>query len=71
MRTPDHNTCNPFNHHPVQESVHDEFVKELVAAVQEFRLGHGTDPSTTHGPLIQPGAVDKVSGRSDIRKGPV
>ena len=60
-------TCNPIEPNPVQESVHDEFVKELVAAVQEFRLGHGTDPSTTHGPLIQPGAVDKVSECSDIR----
>ncbi|KAK2079858.1 hypothetical protein QBZ16_002253 [Prototheca wickerhamii] len=53
-------TCICTNRVLVHESVHDEFVKELVAAVQEFRLGHGTDPSTTHGPLIQPGAVDKV-----------
>lgn len=52
---------NPLKHTlALQESIHDEFVKALVEAVEELKLGHGIDPATTHGPMIQPGAVDKA-----------
>lgn len=44
----------------VQESVHDDFVRELVEAVQKLRVGAGMDAATTHGPLIQHSAVETV-----------
>lgn len=46
----------------LQEDVHDAFVDLLVAKVQSLQLGPGSDPGTTHGPLITAAAVDGVSG---------
>lgn len=49
---------------PLQESVHDAFVDALVESVRKLRLGSGLDAATSHGPLIQAGAVDKVGVRA-------
>lgn len=35
----------------VQEAVHDRFVEAFAAAAAQLRLGNGSDPSTTMGPL--------------------
>jgi Aldehyde dehydrogenase family len=54
---PDRTLPSPLD---TQESVHDAFSEALVEAVRKLRLGSGLDAAITHGPLIQPGAVEKV-----------
>ncbi|KAL6777556.1 ALDH5 [Auxenochlorella protothecoides x Auxenochlorella symbiontica] len=56
-------TCICTNRVFVHESVHDDFVKELVEAVQKLRVGAGMDAATTHGPLIQHSAVETVEAK--------
>ncbi|XP_078482146.1 succinate-semialdehyde dehydrogenase, mitochondrial-like [Ciona intestinalis] len=54
-------TCVCANRIFVQESVHDEFVSKLVAAMkEELILGDTMDPNVTIGPLINEKAVQKV-----------
>lgn len=43
--------------------MHDAFVDLLVSKVQALQLGPGSDPGTTHGPLITAAAVDGVRSR--------
>ncbi|KAK2469904.1 hypothetical protein H9L39_18719 [Fusarium oxysporum f. sp. albedinis] len=54
-------TCVCSNRIYVHSDIHDEFVRRLTAAVKAFTVGPGLDPSTTHGPLISPAAVDRVA----------
>lgn len=42
----------------VQETIYDEFVEAAVAEVKKFRLGHGLDEGTTHGPLADNAQVE-------------
>ena len=44
----------------VQESIHDQFVDELVRRVKKIRLGSGFDKSTQMGPLISKEHLNKV-----------
>lgn len=53
-------TCVCANRFFVQDGIHDEFVRRLVARVQQLRLGNGLDADTTQGPLINQAAVAKV-----------
>lgn len=53
-------TCICANRLYIQESVYDEFATKFTAAVEKYKLGHGLDPETTHGPLIHQRAVEKV-----------
>ena len=43
-----------------QEGVYDAFVEAMVAAVKKLKMGGGMDSSTTLGPLISTGAVERV-----------
>mmetsp|Transcript_36026 Transcript_36026/g.115725 ORF Transcript_36026/g.115725 Transcript_36026/m.115725 type:complete len:544 (+) Transcript_36026:57-1688(+) len=53
-------TCVCTNRLFVQRQVHQAFVAKFATAVSKLKLGIGTDPSTTTGPLINPAAVTKV-----------
>jgi succinate-semialdehyde dehydrogenase/glutarate-semialdehyde dehydrogenase len=53
-------TCVCANRIYVQDGVHDEFVRRLVAAVQALRVGDGAEEGVTIGPLIDDAAVAKV-----------
>ncbi|KAF2018233.1 aldehyde dehydrogenase [Aaosphaeria arxii CBS 175.79] len=53
-------TCVCANRIYVQSSIYDKLAAMLKAKVERFRLGAGLDPETTHGPLINKQAVDKV-----------
>ncbi|CAN9514514.1 unnamed protein product [Ophioblennius macclurei] len=54
-------TCVCSNRFLVQSGVYQRFVERLGAAMDaELRLGHGSDPQTTQGPLINQRAADKV-----------
>lgn len=45
----------------IHESIYDEFVQKFGATVEkELRMGDGTAPGTTQGPLINKKAVEKV-----------
>ncbi|MFI9834681.1 aldehyde dehydrogenase family protein [Streptomyces sp. NPDC051913] len=52
--------CSLLTRSLVHESVHDEYVARLSAALAEVRTGDPADPSTTMGPLISAAQRDKV-----------
>jgi succinate-semialdehyde dehydrogenase / glutarate-semialdehyde dehydrogenase len=58
-------TCICANRILVQSSVYDAFVEKFTARVNEFRLGHGVDADSTHGPLITSKAVRNVQSLVD------
>lgn len=47
----------------VQESIAEEFASKLVEKVKAMKLGKGIDTGTTHGPLVNTAAVQKVDGQ--------
>ncbi|WP_330184854.1 NAD-dependent succinate-semialdehyde dehydrogenase [Nocardia sp. NBC_01503] len=53
--------CTAANRFHVQNSVRAEFTRKLVAAMAEYKLGPGTDPQTTLGPLINEDQLDTVT----------
>uniref|UniRef100_A0A8D3C7L9 Succinate-semialdehyde dehydrogenase, mitochondrial n=1 Tax=Scophthalmus maximus TaxID=52904 RepID=A0A8D3C7L9_SCOMX len=54
-------TCVCSNRFLVQSGIHDRFVEKLGRAMDaELRLGHGSEPDTTQGPLINARAAEKV-----------
>ena len=54
-------TCVCANRVFVQAGIYESFVERVVREVEQFKLGQGTKPSTTHGPLITPRAAEKVA----------
>lgn len=54
-------TCVCANRVFVQDEIFDEFIKRLVNVVRTFKVGSGSDPQVTHGPLIHAAAAAKVS----------
>lgn len=52
--------CSLLTRTLVHESVHDELVDRLSAALAEVRVGDPADPATTMGPLISEAQRDKV-----------
>jgi len=53
-------TCVCANRIYVQDSVYDAFAEKLAAAVSQLKVGDGTAPGVTTGPLIDGNAVAKV-----------
>jgi succinate-semialdehyde dehydrogenase/glutarate-semialdehyde dehydrogenase len=53
-------TCVCANRFYVQAGVYDAFAAKLVAKVGQFKVGSGTEPGVSIGPLIEPSAIDKV-----------
>ncbi|WP_374048249.1 NAD-dependent succinate-semialdehyde dehydrogenase [Thiothrix subterranea] len=53
-------TCVCANRFLVQASVYDAFAEKLAQAVTALKVGHGTDPTVTQGPLIDEAALCKV-----------
>ncbi|QGQ19640.1 aldehyde dehydrogenase family protein [Cellulomonas sp. JZ18] len=53
-------TCVAANRFLVHGSVAGEFADRLTAAFEGLVVGHGADPDTTVGPLIEQSAVDRV-----------
>lgn len=54
-------TCTAANRFYVHRDIHDEFVTRLVTQFEQIHIGEGKLASTDCGPLINSGAVDKVS----------
>lgn len=57
--------CTAANRFLVHESVAEEFSEKLVAEFKKLKLGNGMDEGVTCGPLIEPKALDSVSGLVD------
>ena len=53
-------TCVCANRLYVQAGVYDAFVEKLKAAVSKLKVGNGTEPGVTQGPLIDKAAVAKM-----------
>uniref|UniRef100_A0A8P4FXJ1 Succinate-semialdehyde dehydrogenase, mitochondrial n=1 Tax=Dicentrarchus labrax TaxID=13489 RepID=A0A8P4FXJ1_DICLA len=54
-------TCVCSNRFLVQSGIHDRFMEKLGKAMDaELRVGHGSEPDTTQGPLINTRAAEKV-----------
>jgi succinate-semialdehyde dehydrogenase/glutarate-semialdehyde dehydrogenase len=53
-------TCVCANRLYVQDGVYEEFARRLSARVAQFKVGAGTEPGVTIGPLIEPAAIAKV-----------
>jgi succinate-semialdehyde dehydrogenase / glutarate-semialdehyde dehydrogenase len=53
-------TCISANRILVQDSVHDEFLGRLTEAVTALKVGAGTEPDVSVGPLIDDQALAKV-----------
>jgi succinate-semialdehyde dehydrogenase / glutarate-semialdehyde dehydrogenase len=53
-------TCVCANRIYVQSGVYEAFASKLVQKVRELRLGRGTEPGVTQGPLIDMNAVAKM-----------
>ncbi len=53
-------TCVCANRIFVQDSVYDDFAKRLAYAVQDLKVGVGTDADTDIGPLVNDAALEKV-----------
>ena len=53
-------TCVCTNRFFVHEKVYDAFAEKLAARVGALKVGRGTDPGVTQGPLINVDAVTKV-----------
>jgi succinate-semialdehyde dehydrogenase/glutarate-semialdehyde dehydrogenase len=58
-------TCVCANRLYVQKGIYPEFASRLAEKVAKFRIGHGFDKDTTHGPLINGAAVKKVASHVD------
>ena len=53
-------TCVCANRFLVQDKVYDAFAGKLSDAVRKLKVGKGTEPGVTQGPLIDAQAVEKV-----------
>jgi succinate-semialdehyde dehydrogenase/glutarate-semialdehyde dehydrogenase len=58
-------TCVCANRIFVHDAVYDAFAERLCAAVAELRMGDGSEPGVTIGPLIHAGAARRVHGMVD------
>ncbi|KAI5476036.1 Gly-Xaa carboxypeptidase [Pseudohyphozyma bogoriensis] len=64
------NCCAP-NRTLIQAGIHDRFVNALQAKISGFKIGPGSDPNSTHGPLIHQVQRDKCKAFVDdmVKKG--
>lgn len=52
--------CTHANRVYVQRGVYDRFAKMMVEATKALRVGHGSDETTTMGPLTTPNGIKKI-----------
>ncbi|GAW16858.1 hypothetical protein ANO14919_063020 [Xylariales sp. No.14919] len=55
-------TCVCSNRIFVQKDIYPEFIRRLKESVSNFKVGHGLDAQTTHGPLVTQSAPERVDG---------
>ncbi|GKT47701.1 glutarate-semialdehyde dehydrogenase DavD [Colletotrichum spaethianum] len=52
--------CITANRVYVQDGIYEEFLEKLVERTRKIKMGHGSEPSTTMGPLTTPRAIPKA-----------
>lgn len=52
--------CTHANRVYVQSGVYDKFAQMMLEATQKIKVGHGSDPSTTMGPLTTSRGIEKL-----------
>jgi succinate-semialdehyde dehydrogenase/glutarate-semialdehyde dehydrogenase len=64
-------TCICANRLLVQEGIYDKFVEKFAEAVKGFKLGHGFDADTTHGPVVSKKALADIDNivQSAVQQG--
>ncbi|KAK4506399.1 hypothetical protein PRZ48_000129 [Zasmidium cellare] len=64
-------TCICANRIYVHRSIYDKFAQAFAEKVSKFTIGPGSQPGTTHGPLIHSRAMDKAKEHTEdaLRKG--
>jgi aldehyde dehydrogenase (NAD+) len=60
--------CTATSRLLLHESIHDAFVDRLMTRTRALRLGHGLDPDTDVGPLINEAALDKVESYLEVAR---
>lgn len=60
--------CTSSSRVLVQRSIHDEFVRRLVARVRRLKVGNPFDPATDVGPLIHAKHLAKVAGYVEVAR---
>lgn len=55
-------TCICANRLLVQKGIYAKFVEKLNAEINKLQVGNGFEKETTHGPLINHKAIDKIEG---------
>jgi aldehyde dehydrogenase (NAD+) len=60
--------CTATSRLLLHDSIHDEFVERLVEEARSLTLGDGRDEGVDVGPLINEGAMDKVTGYMDVAR---
>lgn len=69
LSLPPPQTCVCSNRFLVQSGVHDRFVERLSRAMEaELHIGHGSEPDTTQGPLINSRAAEKVTAKGTVHQ---
>ncbi|WP_197319121.1 aldehyde dehydrogenase family protein [Saccharomonospora sp. NB11] len=58
--------CSAGTRLVVEDSLHDEFVTELVRRVEHIKLGNGLDPDTESGPLVSAEHRAKVESYTSV-----
>ncbi len=58
-------TCICANRLYVEDAIYDEFANRLAAKIRALTVGLGTDPTVDVGPMIDEGALNKVSRQVD------
>ncbi|KAI8143384.1 Aldehyde/histidinol dehydrogenase [Fennellomyces sp. T-0311] len=53
-------TCVCANRLYIQKGIYPLFASRLAEKVSQFKVGHGFNPDTTHGPLINEKGIEKV-----------
>ena len=61
-------TCVCANRIFVQSSIYDDFANRLAAATNRLKVGVGTEPGVTFGPLINAAAIAKVEAHVEDAK---
>lgn len=62
-------TCICPNRFLVQRGIHEAFVNKLTKAIEELKVGRGTDEGVKVGPMINNNAMDKIEEHvADVKK---
>ncbi|GIN96606.1 betaine-aldehyde dehydrogenase [Siminovitchia terrae] len=60
--------CSAGSRLLLEESIHDQFIEELVKRAQKIKVGPGHDDETEMGPLVSKGHMEKVLSYIEIGK---